>query len=104
MTPMEEEKDKLTERLLLAAMLGGLLLAGLTTLPELQQPSNSDAVIVRVNERHIDRTEYARAYRALLDDKTNTINRRYVGASKIRHIRNARWSIPDKICVTPWRK
>ena len=62
--------DRVGAYLLLMAALFGLLLAVLAGLPQINQPLASDGIIVRVNDRHIDRTEYARAYKALLDDKS----------------------------------
>ena len=65
----DEQTDKLSAHLLLLAALIGLLLAVLAALPQMSQPLVNDGIVVRVNDRHIDRTEYARAYKALLDDK-----------------------------------
>lgn len=63
-------EDKIVDRLLLLAALGGLLLAALASLPGVNDPLLDNGVIARVNDRHIDRSEYARAYKALMDDKT----------------------------------
>ena len=64
------DEEKLARWLLLAAALLGLLVAlGSSNMRDRNQLSEAGA-IARVNDRHIDRTEYAGAYQALLADKT----------------------------------
>lgn len=64
------DEDVLVRRALLAAALFGLLLALLTGgLSDRQRLSEAGA-IARINDRHIDRTEFAAAYQALLADKS----------------------------------
>ena len=64
------DEEKLARWLLLAAALLGLLVAlGSSNMRDRNQLSEAGA-IARVNDRHIDRTEYASAYQALLADKT----------------------------------
>ena len=59
----------LPERLLLAGALFGLLLALVTASPSDQRRLSNDGAIAKVNQQHIDRTEFAGAYQALLSDK-----------------------------------
>lgn len=58
------------QRLLLAAAVFGLLLALLTGGVNDRQRLSEAGAIARVNDRHIDRTEFASAYQALLADKS----------------------------------
>ena len=58
------------QRLLLAAAVLGLLLALLTGGVNDRQRLSEAGAIARVNDRHIDRTEFASAYQALLADKS----------------------------------
>ena len=58
------------QRLLLAAAMLGLLLALLTGGVSDRQRLSEAGAIARVNDRHIDRTEFASAYQALLADKS----------------------------------
>lgn len=58
------------QRLLLAAAVLGLLLALLTGGVSDRQRLSEAGAIARVNDRHIDRTEFAAAYQALLSDKS----------------------------------
>ncbi|MBT7641371.1 MAG: peptidyl-prolyl cis-trans isomerase [Rhodobiaceae bacterium] len=59
----------LPERLLLAGALLGLLLALVTASPSERKRLSSAGAIAKVNQQHIDRTEFAGAYQALLSDK-----------------------------------
>ncbi len=59
----------LPERLLLAGALLGLLLALVTASPSDRKRLSNDGAIAKVNQQHIDRTEFAGAYQALLSDK-----------------------------------
>lgn len=58
------------QRLLLAAAVLGLLLALLTGGVTDRRRLSEAGAIARVNDRHIDRTEFAAAYQALLADKS----------------------------------
>ena len=62
--------DVWPQRLLLAAAVTGLLLALLTGGVSDRQRLSEAGAIARVNDRHIDRTEFASAYQALLADKS----------------------------------
>ena len=63
-------EDRLARRLLLGGALLGLLIAlGSSNVADRNRLSEAGA-IARVNDRHIDRTEYASAYQALLADKS----------------------------------
>lgn len=67
---LELNEDTLVQRLLLAAALFGLVLALLTGGISDQQRLSEAGAIARINDRHIDRTEFAAAYQALLADKS----------------------------------
>jgi parvulin-like peptidyl-prolyl isomerase len=60
---------KRAERLLLAGALLGLFVAVVTATPSDRKRLSNDGAIARVNQQHIDRTEFAGAYQALLSDK-----------------------------------
>jgi parvulin-like peptidyl-prolyl isomerase len=65
-----ETGDRLAQRFLLVGALLGLLIA-LASHNMMEGSRLSEAgAIARINERHIDRTEFAGAYQALLADKT----------------------------------
>lgn len=66
----EFDGDVAGRRLLLAAAITGLVLALLTGGVNDRQRLSEAGAIARVNDRHIDRTEFATAYQALLADKT----------------------------------
>ena len=55
---------------LAAAAVLGLLIALVAATPADRARLNEAGAIAKVNERHIDRTEFASAYQALLSDKT----------------------------------
>lgn len=63
-------KDRLAERLLLAAAFLGLLIALASSQTNDRNQLSKAGAIARINDRHIDRTEFAGAYQALLADKT----------------------------------
>ena len=67
--PDTPETDKLTPRLLLGGALLGLLVALVTAAPSDRRALSEGGAIAKVNDRHIDRTEFATAYQALLADK-----------------------------------
>lgn len=60
---------KRAERLLLAGALLGLFIAVVTATPSDRKRLSNDGAIAKVNQQHIDRTEFAGAYQALLSDK-----------------------------------
>lgn len=62
--------DRLAERLLLAAAFLGLLIALASSQTNDRNQLSEAGAIARINDRHIDRTEFAGAYQALLADKT----------------------------------
>lgn len=66
----DELYEKLMRRGLIAAALLGLLIALVTATPADRARLAEASAIAKVNERHIDRTEYASAYQALLSDKS----------------------------------
>lgn len=67
---MTASPERLAERLLLLGALFGLFLALLTGGVSDRQRLSEAGAIAKVNDRHIDRTEFAAAYQALLADKT----------------------------------
>ena len=54
---------------LIVGALTGLVIAGLAALPQ-HREIEAEGAIAKVNDRHIDRTEYAAAYQALVSDTT----------------------------------
>ena len=60
---------KRAERLMLAGALLGLFIAVVTATPSDRKRLSNDGAIAKVNQQHIDRTEFAGAYQALLSDK-----------------------------------
>ena len=66
----DELYEKRVRRGLAAAAVLGLLIALVAATPADQARLNEAGAIAKVNERHIDRTEFASAYQALLSDKT----------------------------------
>ena len=68
---MEEAgEDKLSRRLLVVGALAGLLIALIASAQIERSTLTQSGAIARVNDAHIDRTEYATALQALLSDKT----------------------------------
>lgn len=65
-----EQTDKLAQRLLLLAAFLGLLIALASSQTSDRNRLSEAGAIARVNDQHIDRTEYASAYQALLADKS----------------------------------
>jgi parvulin-like peptidyl-prolyl isomerase len=66
----DELYEKQVRRGLAAAAVLGLLIALVAATPADRVRLNEAGAIAKVNERHIDRTEFASAYQALLSDKT----------------------------------
>ncbi len=64
-----KHETRAKQGLLFAALLG-LVIAGLAAAPSDRQGLSQDGTIARVNGRHIDRTDFASAYQALLADKS----------------------------------
>ena len=66
------ENNAWMPRALLAAAIGGLVLAALAGIAPTADAPGQAGALARVNDRHIDRVEYANALQALLSDKTKT--------------------------------
>lgn len=66
----DELYEKVMRRGLAAAAGLGLLIALVAATPAERARLSEAGAIAKVNDRHIDRTEYATAYQALLSDKT----------------------------------
>ena len=64
-----QPSQKWAERLLLGGAILGLFIAVVTATPSDRKRLSQDGAIAKVNEQHIDRTEFAGAYQALLADK-----------------------------------
>lgn len=67
-----EAYEKLTKRGLALAALLGLFIALIGAAPRDREPLSEAGAIAKVNQRHIDRTEFAAAYQALLADKSKS--------------------------------
>ena len=67
---MNDMRETRAKRGLVLGALAGLVIAGLAAMPN-QSALNAEGAIAKVNDSHIDRTEYAAAYQALVSD-TNT--------------------------------
>ena len=65
-----EAYEKLTKRGLAAAALLGLVIALIGAAPSDRAVLSEAGSIAKINDRHIDRTEFAAAYQALLADKS----------------------------------
>ncbi|MGB0478928.1 MAG: hypothetical protein ACPGJJ_06210, partial [Parvibaculales bacterium] len=66
----DETYEKLMRRGLAGAAVLGLLIALIAATPADRARLAETGAIAKVNDRHIDRTEYASAYQALLSDKS----------------------------------
>ncbi len=66
----DEAYEKLMRRGLAGAAVLGLLIALIAATPADRARLSEAGAIAKVNDRHIDRTEYASAYQALLSDKS----------------------------------
>ena len=66
----DELYEKRVRSGLAAAAVLGLLIALVAATQSDRVRLNEAGAIAKVNERHIDRTEFASAYQALLSDKT----------------------------------
>jgi parvulin-like peptidyl-prolyl isomerase len=66
----DELYEKRVRHGLAAAAVLGLLISLVAATPADRARLNEAGAIAKVNERHIDRTEFASAYQALLSDKT----------------------------------
>lgn len=64
---MNNVAEKRAKRGLVMGALAGLVIAMLAAIPD-QREIGADGAIAKVNDRHIDRTEYAAAYQALVSD------------------------------------
>lgn len=61
--------EKRAKRGLLLGAVLGLVTAAIAAAPSQQSVLSTDGAIARVNQSHIDRTEFASAYQALISDK-----------------------------------
>lgn len=67
-----ETYEKLAKRGLVAAALLGLFVALIGAAPRDRSQLSDAGAIAKINHRHIDRTEFASAYQALLADKSKS--------------------------------
>ncbi|CAI8391440.1 MAG TPA: hypothetical protein DIT66_04340 [Rhodobiaceae bacterium] len=65
-------EDNLSRRILMAGALAGLLIALIASTQIERASLEQTGAIARINDAHIDRTEYATALQALLADKTKS--------------------------------